>query len=76
MSPVLGVLVAMALMAMLSALLATCGVIAGALAFAPSDEVQGATDSRLAHHEPKQEPAVFVETERDQGGSTSRTPVR
>ena len=38
MSPVLGVLVAMALMAMLGALLATCGVLAGALAFAPSSE--------------------------------------
>ena len=38
MSPVLGVLVAMALMAMLGGLFVTCGIIAGATAFAPSSE--------------------------------------
>ena len=38
MSPVLGVLVAMVLMAMLGGLFATCGVIAGAIAFVPSDK--------------------------------------
>ena len=37
MSPVMGVLVAMALMAMLGAGAATLGVIAGAIAFAPSN---------------------------------------
>ena len=49
MSPALGVLVAMALMAMLAALFATCGVIAGAMAFAPSDESHGAATAQLPH---------------------------
>ena len=45
MSPVVGVLVAMVLMAMLGGLVATCGVIAGAVAFAPSENAMtlGAT---------------------------------
>jgi uncharacterized membrane protein YhhN len=43
MPPVLGVLVAMALMALLAGLFTTCGVVAGALAFAPSDDAKPPT---------------------------------
>ena len=40
MSPAVGVLVAMALMALLGAGAATCGVVVGAVAFAPAADVE------------------------------------